>query len=132
VELTKRCPRSAWALVFLQEPKPNNFTASGERVRAHNQRGKLAGIHHAQIGRYENKGAHPSSNVLAKLANTLEVSAEFLLNGGKENLAENTLTDKELLSQFKTVEQMPEEEKSVVKKVVDALITKSRLRQLAV
>lgn len=94
--------------------------------------GKLAGIHHAQIGRYENKGAHPSSDVLAKLANALEVSAEFLLNGNKENLAENTLSDKELLSQFRAVEQMTDEEKSIVKTVIDALITKSKIRQLAV
>ena len=94
--------------------------------------GKLACIHHAQIGRYENKGAHPSADVLAKLANALGVSAEYLLNGNKDNLAENTLSDKELLSQFKAVEQMPEDEKSVVKKVIDALITKSKLKQLAV
>jgi transcriptional regulator with XRE-family HTH domain len=94
--------------------------------------GKLAGIHHAQIGRYENKGAHPSADVLAKLANALDVSVEFLLNGNKENLSENTLSDKELLSQFRAVEQMPEDEKSVVKKVIDALITKSKLKQLVV
>ena len=60
------------------------------------------------------------------------VSAEYLLNGSKENLAENTLSDKELLSQFKAVEQMSDDEKSVVKKVIDALITKSKLKQLAV
>jgi len=47
-------------------------------------------------------------------------------------LAENTLSDKELLSQFKAVEQMPDDEKSVVKKVIDALITKSKLKQLAI
>lgn len=57
--------------------------------------GKLAGIHHAQIGRYENKGAHPSADVLAKLANALDVSAEYLLNGNKENSAKNALSDKE-------------------------------------
>jgi len=93
--------------------------------------GKLAGVHHAQIGRYENKGAHPSADVLAKIANALGVSAEYLLNGNKENLAENTLSDKELLQQFKAVEQMDDEEKSFVKKVIDALITKSKIKQLA-
>lgn len=88
-------------------------------------------MHHAQIGRYENKGAHPSADVLAKIANALGVSAEYLLNGNKENLAENTLSDKELLQQFKEVEQMNDEEKSFVKKVIDALITKSKIKQLA-
>mgnify|MGYP006307359493 CR=1 FL=1 len=94
--------------------------------------GKIAGVHHAQIGRYENKGAHPSADVLAKLANALDISAEFLLNGNKDDLADNTLSDKELLSQFRAVEQMPDNEKSIVKKVVDALITKSKLKQLAI
>lgn len=93
--------------------------------------GKLSGIHHAQIGRYENKGAHPSADVLAKIANALDVSAEYLLNGTKDNLAENTLTDKELLSQFKVVEQMNDDDKNTVKKVVDALITKSKIKLLA-
>jgi transcriptional regulator with XRE-family HTH domain len=94
--------------------------------------GRLTGVHHAQIGRYENKGAHPSTDVLAKLANALDVSAIYLLKGDKENLVENTLTDKELLSQFRAVEQMPEVEKTLVKKVIDALITKSKLKQLAI
>ena len=114
-----------------------NFSERLRKIRSEKgfskiELGKLAGIHHAQIGRYENKGAYPSADVLAKLANALGVSAECLLNGSKENLAENTLGDKELLSQFKAVEQMSDDEKSVVKKVIDALITKSKLRQLAV
>ena len=92
---------------------------------------KKIGVHYSQIGRYEEKGAHPSADVLAKIANALDISAEFLLNGTKEDLAENTLSDKELLSQFKAVEQMNDEDKSTVKKVIDALITKSKLKQLA-
>jgi hypothetical protein len=36
----------------------------------------------------------------------------------------------ELLSQFKEVEQMSEEEKAVVKKVIDAFITKNELKQM--
>jgi len=114
-----------------------NFSERLRKIRSEKgfskiELGRLAGIHHAQIGRYENKGAHPSADVLAKLANALGVSAEYLLSGSKENLAENTLSDKDLLSQFKAVEQMPDDEKSVVKKVIDALITKSKLKQLAV
>ncbi len=93
--------------------------------------GKLVNIHYTQIGRYENKGAHPSADVLAKIANVLGVSSEYLLNGSKESLAENTLTDKDLLNQFKVVEQMNDEDKNIVKKVIDALITKSQIKQLA-
>jgi transcriptional regulator with XRE-family HTH domain len=93
---------------------------------------QAAGVHHVQIGRYENKGAHPSADVLGKLANALNTSTEFLLNGDKENLAGNTLNDKELLSQFKIVEGFSPERKKIIKELISAFILKSNLqKQLA-
>jgi transcriptional regulator with XRE-family HTH domain len=74
-----------------------------------------AGVHYSQIGRYENKGAHPSADILAKIANVLEVSYDFLMNGTSDNMADNSLTDKELLNQFKAIEKMPDSDRNVVK-----------------
>jgi transcriptional regulator with XRE-family HTH domain len=91
----------------------------------------LVGIHYTQIGRYENKGSQPSADVLAKLANALEISSDFLMNGTSDDLAGNTLTDKELLNQFKIIEKLPEKDRSVVKVFLDAFITKGKLKQLA-
>ena len=93
--------------------------------------GSLAGIHYTQIGRYENKGAQPSADVLAKLANALGVSSDFLNNGSTDELAENTLSDKELLNQFKAIEKMADNDKSVIKTLIDAFITKRKIQQLA-
>jgi hypothetical protein len=45
-------------------------------------------------------------------------------------LAETSLTDKELLNQFKAIEKMPEQDKNVVKTLIDAFITKGKLKQL--
>ena len=92
----------------------------------------LAGIHYTQVGRYENKGAQPSAEVLSKLANALGVSSDYLTNGTSEELAENTLGDKELLNQFKAIEKMNDDDKNVVKKLIDAFITKGKLKQLVV
>jgi transcriptional regulator with XRE-family HTH domain len=89
------------------------------------------GVHYSQIGRYEEKGAQPSVDVLAKLANALEVSSDYLMNGSSDDLAGNTLTDKELLNQFKIIEKLPEHDKNVVKVLLDAFITKGKLKQLA-
>ena len=89
------------------------------------------GVHYSQIGRYENKGAIPSGDVLQKITNILEVSADYLLNGTTETLADNTLTDKELLNQFKTIEQFSTEDKNVVKIFLDAFITKRKVQKLA-
>lgn len=89
-------------------------------------------IHYTQIGRYETKGAQPSADVLSKMANALEVSSDYLTNGTSDDLAESSLTDKELLNQFKAIEKMPEAKRSVVKEFLDAFITKDKLRKLAV
>ncbi len=93
--------------------------------------GSLADIHYTQIGRYENKGAQPSGDVLAKIANALGVSSDYLMNGSTEDIANNTLNDKELLNQFKQIEQMPEKDKSVIKIFLDAFITKKHIQKLA-
>jgi transcriptional regulator with XRE-family HTH domain len=93
---------------------------------------EIAQVHHVQIGRYENKGAMPSADVLAKLANALSVSTEYLLNGNKEDFANETLIDKELLNQFKSIEKLSDDKKHIVKELIDAFIFKSNLqKQLA-
>ena len=90
------------------------------------------GVHYSQIGRYENKGAQPSVDVLGKLANVLEVTTDFLMNGTADNLANNSLSDKELLNQFKYIEKLSEADKSVVKIFLDAFITKKQIQRLAI
>lgn len=87
-------------------------------------------MHYSQIGRYEEKGANPSANIMAKLANALGVSSDFLMNGTSDELATNSLTDKELLNQFKAIENMKEEDKSVIKTLIDTFITKKKIQQL--
>jgi transcriptional regulator with XRE-family HTH domain len=87
-------------------------------------------VHYSQIGRYEEKGANPSADIMAKLANALVVSSDFLMNGTSDELATNSLTDKELLNQFKAIENMKEEDKSVIKTLIDTFITKKKIQQL--
>lgn len=52
------------------------------------------------------------------------------MNGSSDDLADSTLTDKELLNQFKTIEKLSEKDKCVVKVFLDAFITKGKLKQL--
>jgi hypothetical protein len=58
-------------------------------------------------------------------------SSDFLTNGTTNEMAENALSDKELLNQFKAVEQMDDKDKSVVKMLIDAFITKRKIQHLA-
>jgi transcriptional regulator with XRE-family HTH domain len=78
------------------------------------------------VGRYEEKGAHPSADVLSKIANVLEVSSDYLMNGTPDDLANSSLSDKELLNQFKIIEKLPEQDRNVVKIFLDAFILLQR------
>lgn len=91
----------------------------------------LVGVHYSQIGRYEEKGATPSADIMAKIANALGVSSDFLMSGSSDELADSSLTDKELLNQFKAIEKMQEQDKSVIKILIDAFITKKKIQLLA-
>ncbi len=89
------------------------------------------GISYAQVGRYETKGAQPSAEVVKKMADVLGVSPDYLINGSSEEQAHANLNDAELIQQFKAVEQMGEEDKNVIKQLIDAFITKKKIQQLA-
>lgn len=92
--------------------------------------GKLVGLSYAQIGRYETKGMQPSAEALNKIADLLGVSPDYLLNGSAGDKASANLGDKDLIKQFKEVEQMNERDKNFVKRFLDALITKVKLEQI--
>lgn len=54
-----------------------------------------------------------------------------LLNGATLDMASSQLPDKELLNQFKSVEQLSAEEKKVIKILIDAFLTKRQIQKLA-
>jgi len=92
---------------------------------------RQVGISYAQVGRYETKGAQPPAEVLKKIADALDTTVDYLINGDTDEKAVSTLKDAELLQQFRAVEQMDEEDKVTVKKLIDAFITKRKIQQLA-
>ena len=102
-----------------------------EKGLSQSELGKIIGIHYTQIGRYENKGAQPSADILSKIANALGITSDFLMNGTSDDLADSSLTDKELLNQFKAIEKMNNNDKNVIKTLIDAFITKGKIKQLA-
>lgn len=92
---------------------------------------KEVGVTYAQIGRYETKGAQPSAEVLKKIANALNTSTDYLMNGNKDEKAMAALEDSELLQQFKEVEKMDLEDKKTIKNIIDAFIKRNKLQQIA-
>lgn len=89
------------------------------------------GISYAQIGRYETKDVQPPAKTLTAIADTLGVSPDFLIYGNSDEKAKNKLSDPELINQFKAIEDMDEDDRMVVKKLIDAFITKKQVQKLA-
>jgi transcriptional regulator with XRE-family HTH domain len=89
------------------------------------------GISYAQIGRYETKDVQPPAKTLTAIADALGVSPDFLIYGSSDEKAKTKLSDPELINQFKAIEDMDEDDRNVIKKLIDAFITKKQIQKLA-
>lgn len=92
--------------------------------------GKLANLHYTHIGRFERGASRPSGDTLKRLADALDVSSDYLLEGSTDEAAKAKFEDRELLRQFQEIEHLPEDDKMVVKKLLDAFLTKKQLQSL--
>lgn len=92
---------------------------------------KMVGLSYIQIGRYETHKSNPSSDVLQKLANALDTTTDFLIQGNSDDIVSAQLTDKELLNQFKQVEKLNKDDKYLIKTFIDAFLTKRQIQHLA-
>lgn len=90
---------------------------------------EMADVHYTNVGKYERGDAKPSADVLNRLASALEVSPDYLMNGTIDDKAQSSISDQELLTQFKRIEQMPEDRKRLLKEILDAFILKTDLQQ---
>ncbi|MBP0595966.1 helix-turn-helix transcriptional regulator [Paraburkholderia sp. LEh10] len=82
------------------------------------------GIHVQQIKRYEAGSAEPSADVLRKLARTFAVSTDQLLFEEGERAPSG-----DLALQFEAVRQLSDEERAVIREVMDSLIIKYQTRR---
>ena len=79
------------------------------------QLAELVGLTYIQIGRYEKAKSKPSAQVVQKLAEALDTSADFLMNGTSQQIAAGKITDRDLLGLFQAVEQLDDSDKAMVK-----------------
>ena len=102
-----------------------------QRNLSQSELGEIVGLHVTHIGRLERGTSRPSADALKRLAEALGVTTDYLIEGKSNEVAKAKLEDKDLLDMFKEVETFTEDEKFVVKKILDALITKRKLQGLA-
>ena len=120
----------------LKQQSANGFPERLRQLRkqknlSQTELGKLAGLHYTHIGRYERGVSRPTADALGRISEALGVSGDYLMEGSTEEAAKAHFADRELLRQFQEVEGLPEEDKFVVKKLLDAFLTKKQLQKLA-
>lgn len=87
---------------------------------------------YAQYNRYERGDNIPNTDILSRLADALNVSVDYLLEGEEKDAAVANFEDKDLLLLFSEVERLKAEDKSYIKKVVADLVKVKKFEQLAV
>lgn len=86
-----------------------------------------AGIHYMHLSRYERGLSRPSADTLKRLADSLEVSGDFLLEGDVGDIATKLLEDRDLLNLFVEIEKFPTEDRATAKKVLRALVNQQKI-----
>ena len=83
-----------------------------------------------RISKYERGVMVPTTAILIKLANALEISLDYLLLDA-EDRAVSKIQDAALLNQFTQIESLAENDKFLIKGLLDAFIKKSKFEMLA-
>ena len=112
------------------------MTSFGQRLKIEREKkqlskvalGKIIGLHYSQIGRYERDEASPSADMLNKLANELNNTTDFLMNGTSNEMAEEKIKDKTLINQFNKIANLNEENKNIVISLIDAFVFKQEMK----
>jgi transcriptional regulator with XRE-family HTH domain len=99
----------AQRLVFLRKQKGLTQQALADAI----------GLHITQVKRYEAGSSQPSLEALKKIAQTLRVTTDSLIFEPDE-----LEPDEDLRLQFKAISGMPEEERRIVKQLLEGMIIK--------
>ncbi len=102
-----------------------------QRDLSQTELGERVGVHYTHISRYERGISRPSADTLKRLADVLDVSGDYLLEGAADEAAKARFEDRELLRQFQEVQALPERDKEIVKELLDAFLTKRQIQSIA-
>jgi transcriptional regulator with XRE-family HTH domain len=101
-----------------------------EKKISQTELGKLVGVHYTHIGRYEMGKSTPKSNTLKKLAGALGVTTDYLFEGKIDEVAEERLEDHNMLRLFKEVEKLNDQDKIIIRELIEAFITKRNIQSM--
>jgi len=108
----------------------------GQRLRSIRQErklslaelGELSQTNLNQISRYERAAVVPTIDIVFRLAEALGVSVGELVDSGQPTVKPES---RELFQRLVELEQLPPEEREIVKKLMDAFLTSHRVKEIA-
>ena len=100
-----------------------------EKGLSQNDLEKKSGVSSKLLSKYENGRIMPTADTLKKIAQGLDISADYLIFDNVPKDGRCQLNDLQLFERFKEVERMPDEEKLVIMHLIDAVIVKTRVEQ---
>lgn len=86
-------------------------------------------IHVTHVSKIENGHLLPSIDIVRRLTKIFNISADQLINEEEENL-NITVQDKEFSEQIALINQLDEDEKNALLKIIDSMLTKKRMKDL--
>lgn len=86
------------------------------------------GLDQSNYNKIENGKREPSIEVLNKLANLFGVTVDDILNPDKELPKEVTVEDKTTLEQVRLIQELEEEDKHVIFKMIETMLTKKKFK----
>ncbi len=87
------------------------------------------GLSKAQMSRYETKNVQPPADTLNKIATALDTTVDFLISGDKTEKAKAAIKNSELLQSFKEMDVLPEQEQTMLVKIIRAYVRDFKARQ---
>ncbi len=109
--------------IYIFDKKVSSYPSQG-------QLSKKIGADIQRISKYERGVLIPTTEIMVKLSVALDVSLDYLLKNCKNQVAGKIL-DTELIDQFSQVDALPDEDRHILKALLEAFIKKHRFEELA-
>ncbi len=90
---------------------------------------KRSGVNSKLLSKYENGRIIPTADTLRKIAEGLDISADYLIFDNVPKDGRCQLNDLELFERFKEVERMDSENRKTIVNLIDAVIIKTKVQQ---
>jgi transcriptional regulator with XRE-family HTH domain len=88
-------------------------------------------VHTVQVSRWETGKMRPSRKTLQKIAEVLGVTADEL-RSGEQPLPQELSRDRELVERVQQIRELDPEDRAMILRMIDTLLTQKRLARLLV